>query len=319
MRSNVAICVLGLAVACSFIPQFVCAEEGGSGHYVPGSMASFADAVPPAETFVARVNLLYYEGDVSLSRPLPFAGLTTVGASVDSWAYGLTLLWRPPVAFGDKISYAMSATIPYVDINVTAEVQASGLTTRRTGGDKGLGDIVLMPVMVNYAFTPDLSANLRLGIYAPTGDYEAGRLANTGKNYWTLEPTLAVIYFGQKNGLEASAFFGADFNTENKDTDYESGTQVHVDGTLAQHLPLFGGFAGAGVSGYWYKQVDPDSGAGANLGEFKAKTTGLGPVLSYACSREAIDIVAELKWLHEVDTVNRLEGDLIWLKVLVKF
>jgi hypothetical protein len=42
-------------------------------------------------------------------------------------------------------------------------------------------------------------------------------------------------------------------------------------------------------------------------------------VLSYACSRETVDVVAELKWLHEVDTVNRLEGDLIWLKVMVKF
>ena len=319
MKTNVAICALSLAIAGLCTPQIVCAEEGGSGHYVPGSMASFADAVPPGETFVARFNLLYYEGDVSLSRPLPFAGLTTGGANVESWAYGLTLLWRPPVEFGDKISYALSATIPYVDINVTAEVQAAGLTARRTGGDEGLGDIILMPVMINYVFTPDLSANLRLGIYAPTGDYEEGRLANTGKNYWTMEPTLALIYFGQENGREASVFFGVDFNTENKDTDYESGTQIHFDGTLAQHLPLFGGFAGAGVSGYWYKQADPDSGDGANLGGFKAMTTGLGPVLSYACSRETVDVVAELKWLHEVDTVNRLEGDLIWLKVMVKF
>lgn len=31
------------------------AEEGGSGHYMPGSMASFIDSVPPAPAFLARL------------------------------------------------------------------------------------------------------------------------------------------------------------------------------------------------------------------------------------------------------------------------
>lgn len=64
-------------------------------------------------------------------------------------------------------------------------------------------------------------------------------------------PILGFLYFGQKNGFEASVFTGFDSNTENEDTDYLSGTQFHVDGTLAQHLPLLGGLAGVGVSGYW--------------------------------------------------------------------
>ena len=82
-RNKVAICVLSLAFFWLCAPRVVCAEEGGSGHYVPGSMASFADAVPPKESFVARFNLLYYEGDISLSRPLPFAGLTTVSHAIE--------------------------------------------------------------------------------------------------------------------------------------------------------------------------------------------------------------------------------------------
>ena len=55
-------------------------EEGGSGHYVPGAMASFADGVPPTETFVARYNMLFYKGSYSLGRPLPISGLNHCGS-----------------------------------------------------------------------------------------------------------------------------------------------------------------------------------------------------------------------------------------------
>jgi hypothetical protein len=44
------------AVAIGVLPAVALAEEGGSGHYLPGSMASFIDVVPPTETFLARLN-----------------------------------------------------------------------------------------------------------------------------------------------------------------------------------------------------------------------------------------------------------------------
>jgi hypothetical protein len=175
------------------------------------------------------------------------------------------------------------------------------------------------PVMLNYAISPDLSANARLGFYLPTGDYEVGRLANQGKNYLTTEPTIALVYFGQKNGREASLFAGADFNEENPDTNYKTGTQIHSDATLAQHFPVAGGFGGAGVSGTWYEQVTGDSGDGATFGDFEGRTVSVGPVASYAAKVRGMDVVAELKWLHETDTTRRPEGDFVWLKVLAKF
>jgi hypothetical protein len=53
--------------------SLVRAEEGGSGHYLPGAMASFVDAVPPQETFIVQYNLLYYNGSFG-GNPIPFAG-----------------------------------------------------------------------------------------------------------------------------------------------------------------------------------------------------------------------------------------------------
>ncbi|MFK5922653.1 MAG: transporter [Verrucomicrobiota bacterium] len=291
-------------------------EEGGAGHYLPGSMSSFVDAVATEETFIARYNLLWYDGTIDARRAIPIAGQAAFGVKASSWANGLTLFWRPgSFEIGDNLSFAMSTTIPWVSMDVSANVGP----VRRSDSIEGVGDIVLMPFMLNQKLSDDFSINYRLGIYAPTGRYKVGRLANTGKNYWTIEPTVGFMYFGQKNGIEASVFTGADFNTENDDTHYKTGTQIHVDGTLAQHLPLLGGLAGVGVNGYWYEQVTGDSGSGAALGDFKGRTAGFGPVLSYAGKIGNVDVIGELKWLHEFETRDRLQGNYVWFKLLFKF
>ncbi|MGB5427438.1 MAG: transporter [Gammaproteobacteria bacterium] len=114
-------------------------------------------------------------------------------------------------------------------------------------------------------------------------------------------------------------FLGATFNTENSDTDYKTGTQVHLDGTVAQHFPLWSGLAGAGLSGYYYQQVTGDSGDAANLGDFKGKTTGIGPVVSYTRKLNNSEFLASFKWLHEVSTKNRLQGNTLFLKAMLKY
>jgi len=312
-----------------FLSVFLClaptlqAEEGGSGHYMPGSMASFMDGVPKDPAFITRFNYLHYDGSIDANRSIPIAGMSVLNGNAKSDAYALTMSWAPDWDMGEKWSYAMGATIPWVSIKVEAggATSLSGKTLEGSLSDKenGFGDIVLMPLMFNYNVNADLNTSLRLGIYAPTGEYEVGRLANTGKNFWTFEPTAAIIYFGQKNGREASLFFGVDFNAENEDTKYTSGIQAHLDGTLAQHFPLWGGLAGGGLSGFWYQQLSGDSGEGASFGDFKARAHGIGPVLSYTSKVADKDIFAELKWLHEFDNKNRLEGDTVFFKIMAIF
>jgi hypothetical protein len=276
--------------------------------------------VPPKETFTTRYNMVYYNGGIAANEPLPIIPfVNTLGAEATSWAHGLSLLWRPPLDLGDHWSHAMSATIPFVWMDVSANVTAGGMTGQRSSKEDGLGDIVLMPLMLNYNLSSNLNGNLRVAAYAPTGDYEVGRLANTGENYWTVEPTVGLVYFGVNNGREASLYLGADLNTENPDTNYKTGTQLHVDGTLAQHLPLFGGLAGVGINAYWYEQVTGDSGSGANFGDFKGRTAGLGSVVSHVFKIGSVDMIAEAKWLHEFETRNRLEGDIVWFKLVAKF
>jgi hypothetical protein len=307
-------------VLCALLTQ---AEEGGSGHYFPGSMASFMDGVSATETKILRLNVIGYEGRYDGDVPVPIAGLAALDVDVESFAVGLTGFWRPSFEIGENWSYAVSMTVPYVDLTVEADVAISqdpaGRTVRRSDSSSGLGDILLFPIMLNYTFSPALNANFRLGLYAPTGDYEVGALANTGKNFWTVEPTIALMYLNPKTGLEASTFFGIDFNEENSDTNYKSGSQAHLEATLAQHLPLWGGGASIGLTGFWYQQITGDSGSGASFGDFKAKALGIGPVLSYSRKLDSSDMIAEFKWLHESGVERRAEGDTLFLKVMLKF
>jgi hypothetical protein len=315
-------------VAFIFGPRQAVAEEGGSGHYFPGSMSDIADAVPASPTIIFRYNQLYYSGSVSATTVIPISGIKAAGLSATSWGEGLTFLWRPGMDMGKHWSYAMSTTIPFVQISVSASTVAGipglGLITlSRTGSRGALGDIVAMPLMLNYNVNPSFNINFRIGLYLPTGNYGVGRLANTGKNYLTTEPTLAFMYLGPKNGREADLFIGADFNTINPATQYKTGTEFHLDGTLAQHLPLLKGLAGIGVNSFYYQQLSGDSGLGATFGAFKGTDVGLGPVISYVKPKNPktghVDFLADLKWLNEVYTKNRLQGNTVFLKLVFKF
>lgn len=307
------------------------AEEGGSGHYFPGSMASFIDGVAPKPAVLVRYNQIYYSGSVGLNKAIPIGGTTAFGLHATSWGEGATFFWRPDghgVINAPRWSYAMSMTIPFMqmDVNASAVVQppssegGSSITVAREGSLGAIGDIVLIPLMLNYTVSPNTSINFRVTEYLPTGNYGVGRLANTGKNYYTTEPTLAVIYMGTKNGREASLFAGMDFNSTNNATEYKTGDEFHLDGTLAQHLPLMKGLAGIGVSSFYYTQFTGDSGTGATLGKFEGKTAGIGPVISYIKPYSPKkQLMSELKWLNEYYTQNRLQGNTVFFKIAFKF
>jgi len=308
-----------LAVMVVLVPLSSRAEEGGSGHYMPGAAASFIDTLPGKPGLAIANFFNFYDAGASASKQVPVGGLTT--ASLDATAYSDTVvaLYQTPLKLLGGY-YAVGVAIPFVWVEAKGEIQVTGPpgTFTRTKRDKarGIGDITLYPFMLGWTgLKGDLKSDVRLGIYAPIGDYDKGELANVGKNYWTFEPALSLSYISSKIGLELTAFAGMDFNTKNAKTHYQTGTQFHLDLTVAEHLPLFGGVIGIGANGFYYQQISGDSGSGATLGDFKGRTVGIGPVLSYAMKVWRKDLVAELKWLPEIDVKNRLEGDYIWFKL----
>ena len=155
-------------------------------------------------------------------------------------------------------------------------------------------------------------------VYAPTGEYEVGQLANVGLNYWTFTPMATASYIDPKYGYEISASAGFDFNTENNAINYQSGDVFHYDMTVAQHLPFFGLVAiGVGSNFFFWQQITGDSGDGAKLGPFKSRTVGIGPVVSFITPNQKL--LFEVKWLPGIDVNNSLKGDSVWLKAAWTF
>jgi len=50
------------------------AEEGGSGHYSPGSMASLMEGVVVGPAFISRLNVIDYDGSVGAMREIQLPG-----------------------------------------------------------------------------------------------------------------------------------------------------------------------------------------------------------------------------------------------------
>lgn len=312
----------GILMAMAILaPVFSQAEEGGSGHYAPGASASFIDALPGKPGLAVANFFSFYDASSEISR---VGGLVTAGLDATAYADTLVALYQTPLKLLGGY-YAIGMAVPYVWLEVKGEVQLTKpgvgtikFTKRDTAN--GFGDITVYPFMLGWTgLGGDLKYDVRLGIYVPTGDYKNGDLANLGKNYWTFEPAGSVSYISRKIGLELSAFASVDFNTKNNDTEYRTGDQFHLDVTVAEHLPLFGGLIGVGANGFYYQQINGDSGSGAVLGDFKGRTSGIGPVLSYVTKVWKKDLVAEIKWLPEIHTKNRLEGDYIWFKLAMAF
>ena len=307
---------LAAAAACA---TTALAEEGGGGHYAPGGAASFADALPGKPALAVANYFMFYDASASASRTLPFGGLIAADLQTRAYADTVLALYETPLKLLGG-NYAVGLALPYVWLDVDGKVTGPlGNTLQTHDTANGFGDLTFYPFMLGWA-KGDLKADVRLGIYAPSGDYEKGQLANVGKNYWTFEPMVSVSWFSSKIGLEATAFAGLDFSTKNEATDYQSGDVFHLDATVAEHLPL-GKHAviGVGANAFYYQQITGDSGSGAVFGGFEGRTVGVGPVVSLITKVCGKDLVAEVKWLPELDVDKRVKGDMVWVKLGMAF
>ena len=314
-----------LTLVCGLFPLVVKAEEAGSGHYLPGAMASFIDALPGRESFAYLNAFTYYNGSAGGSRQLSLGGQITSNIQASFYAdTSFFLVETKKKLFGGN--YAAAVAVPYVWMSVSGDVKGSGpfggsQALKARDSNNGIGDMQFLPFMLGWNHG-DLKLGTSLGMYAPTGDYARGQLANLGKNYWTFEPGVNLSWLSSKIGKEVSLFAGYDVSTKNNATEYQSGQVLHLDGTLAQHLPLFGGFVGVGANGFYYQQTTADTGSGARLGDFEGRTMGIGPVLSFTKKvgrSKKTDLVFEAKWLPELDVTKRLSGDIVWVKLALVF
>jgi hypothetical protein len=307
------------------------AAEDGKGFYLLGSTTSLAGIVPPPGMYGVSYKYFYSgsaSGGAAISEALGQIGNVTLQADVDVDADVfidvLTPLWvLPTTVFGGNL--AVGALVPIgwqdidVDINALATLTLANGTVLTQGQRLRLGDDVTAfgdPVALAMLGWHQGNWHWKVAgmLNIPVGQYDKNDIANMGFNRWAFDANAAATWLDPTRGHEASVTAGFTFNGDNNDTNYKTGTEFHVEFALMQH---FSKAFSAGLAGYHYQQVTGDSGAGATLGSFKGRVTALGPQINYNFQLGQLPVSTSLRYFHEFDTKNRLEGDAGYLVVTI--
>jgi hypothetical protein len=308
-------CFLALG-AWSAVPATAHAADGGAGVYLLGKRGPLAAFVPKPGWYLTN-DVFYLSADRSELTPLGNRLVGDVDAEALINIAQFTFVADTAVLGG---RLAFSAVLPYgnVDVSATGTVQGpGGITMERDIDDSvtGLGDPAVGASLGWKRRTGDrFRAWSTYGsVFIPVGDYELGRIANVGKNRWAVDVGGAYTMANFKRGRELSSVLGFTFNGDNEDTDYSTGTEMHLEVAGKQHLPNHWSF---GVVGYWYEQLTGDSNNPEILGDFKGRAIALGPEVSYQfVQNPKRPVTLDLRWYHEFEVKNRLEGDSVFLTI----
>lgn len=197
--------------------------------------------------------------------------------------------------------------LPYVDASITLFGDEST--------DNGLGNLSLKPLIIgthNDANTFFMQI-APLDLDVPTGSYDRGRAANAAVNYTSWQPNAGYTWF-PASGWEIGGTLSAAVNTENDDTDYQTGWLMHYEQVVAwsmtDKLQL-------GVQGFYFKQMSDDEVDGHTyLDGYRTRGAALGPQIRYDL-RPGVAVVA--KYQKEFDSENKAQGERFWVQFTFPF
>jgi hypothetical protein len=286
------------------------ADESGASAWLPGQFASFA-AVPGDPGF--SLETIYYQRNASAAANRTFTVGARLSAGLDIKEQYLFL--TPAYTFADpllhgQLTLAVTFAPGRMDASVSATLSGpAGNALMASNGDTmtGIGDIYPLAMLKWNVGAHNFMTYLMPSI--PAGDYDPNRIAGLGLGHWSLDGGLGYTYEGP-SGLEFSVTAGLTHNFMNPYTQYQSGTDGHVDWGLS-YSPSERFYFGA--AGYIYNQVGADSGPGATLGPFMSRVMGAGPQAGYAFSIAGRQIELMLRGYKEFAAENRPEGWNVWV------
>jgi hypothetical protein len=289
--------------------------------YLLGSRASLLSGVLPGPGGYFQNDLYYYSGEAGGGIQLPLGGFLASGVEAKTVAIEAPTLMHVfdfPVLGG---SLAVAGTMP----TGWQEITASGgvtlpngtvVSASRTDEAFQIGDPYLQAILGWH------SGNLHwltaAALNVPLGEWEKDQLVNMGFNRWAVDLSAAATWLDMANLFQVSGAAGVTFNGENLDTDYQSGTELHLEASVAK---LFPNGMSIGVAAYHYRQLTGDTNQTpfeeAVLGDFKGRATGIGPLLGMTIPLGDRMVSANARWFHEFDVENRLEGDAAFITIAI--
>jgi hypothetical protein len=316
------------------------AAEQAKSVYLLGVTASMAGMTPPPGTYVSSFTYLYSgdaTGAAALSRLLPITGtelpsFATLQTNADISVKAnvaldvFSVLWVAPQKVLDLDgNFGVGVLLPVgyqevdVNLNALASLTFPNGTVLQRSRSFGISDSTFAvgdPLATAFIGWSSGNWHWKLTglLNVPIGAYDRTNLVNMGFNRWAADLTGSATWLDPKSGFEVSLAAGFTFNGENPATNYKTGTEFHLEGAVMKHFSK--AFA-LGVAGYHYQQVTGDSGSGALLGAFKGEVSAIGPNLTYNFQVGKVPVLTSVRWLHEFNAKNRLEGDAGFVTVTV--
>lgn len=313
-------CILlaGALILFSSLEQPAYASEGGWSSYTPGTYGDFSmNYAPPGLYF--RENIIYYGGKFDDYPIYP-----TINANLKQKTW-FNLLAASYVAQTKILGghYVIGGNAAYgFSTKLDVDVPGMGAQDDKTSG---LADVWIAPIGLMWNLG-SFHITLAEAIVLPTGRYNKENLVNMGRNYYSYETNLGLTWLDEKNGHEVSLNAGYIINDKNKDTDYKTGDEFHIDFAVNQ---FFSENFAIGITGYYYRQVKDDSSPDLDSineingmyglptpGGFKSESAGVGPAIMVGLSKN-VQIIG--KWIHEFHAENRFKGDWAFLSLSAKF
>jgi hypothetical protein len=301
------------------------ADQGGVSFWIPGFFGSLAATPQQPGWSIAMIGYhtsVEAGGNIVFAREVHRGRITanlvgsvnanlkadaTLGIAIPSYVFATPVL-------GGQAAVAM--LIPYgrssasVDATLAAAIGPFGFVTSagRTDAVSGFADLV-----------PQFSLRWNMGVHnimtyvtgnVQVGRYNPNRLANLGLGHQALDGGVGYTYFNPQTGWEFSSVLGFTYNWENKDTQYRSGFDSHLDWGLSRFVTPQ---VQIGLVGYLYQQLGCDGGAGDRLGCFRSRVAGVGPQIGFVIPMGDLQGYLNFKGYGEFAADNRPEGWNAWV------
>lgn len=292
------------------------ASEGGTSLYLLGSGGPGNAIMPPLPGIFVDNEVYYYDAKAGGGRQFTVGGNVVAGLKAKVLADFPTVLWVPTTNLGGgTLGLGLAVPVGEPDVKVSAVLTGplgGQIDVSRSDSKLVVGDPIATAMLGWKSGDLHIQASSMLNI--PIGHYRDGQLANLAFHRWAGDASLAATWHQPKSGWDVSGKAGFTFNGENDDTDYNTGTEFHVEGAVEK---AFSPVWSAGLIGYHFQQVSGDSGAGAKLGAFKGRVSGVGATVAYNFKLGDKPATLRLRAFTEFDAKNRPEGDSFWIGLSV--
>lgn len=276
----------------------------GSGHYVSGVEGIKAATLPPPGLYYRLYNVLYTADDLRDKN----GHKADVDFDVNVYAMVNRLVYSSDIKLlGGNIIADICVPLVYTDISVKNAGPYSF-----SDNAFGLGDILIEPLVLAW-HGPRYDAALGVGLYLPTGKFDANEPASPGKGFWTGMFTAgATLYFDEARTWSASVLSRYEIHSEQKDTHITPGHDFHFEWGVGKTLAKIWD---VGLAGYCRWQVTDDSGSGST--DDRERAYAAGPEISVFVPQWGLGV--SLRSLWEFENRTNSQGSVTTLMIMKAF